>query len=153
MTNSEKDISEKERERDALVEGLNSTKPHGELKEQEAELQRQNEEDQAIINYENTSSFKRVAAEGRVAERTEELARLQMQIEERERALLLRERIKEISKKKWRNGDTIALAAVFTIVTVIETIMKALKDTGKSLGNGLKELGIKKASFLPGLLG
>jgi len=40
------------------------------LKEQESELQRQNEEDQAIIQDENASPFEKEAAEGRVAERT-----------------------------------------------------------------------------------
>jgi len=39
------------------------------------------------------------ATEERIADRTEELARLQMQIEERERALPLHERIKAIFKK------------------------------------------------------
>ena len=40
-----KEISEKERERNTLEEGLNSTKTLEDLKEQEAELQKQNEQD------------------------------------------------------------------------------------------------------------
>ena len=69
-----KDIAEKERKRDDLEEGLNSTKTVDELNEQEAELQCKNEEDQAIINDQNTSPSEREAAEGRVAERNEEIA-------------------------------------------------------------------------------
>ena len=83
-------LAEKERERNFIEERLNSTKPLEDLKEQESELKRQNEEDQAIIQDENTSPSERGAADGRVAERNEELARLQTQIEERERAMPLR---------------------------------------------------------------
>ena len=80
-----------------MEERLNTTKRLDDLNEQVAELQRKNEEDRVIINDENTSS-EREAAEERVAERQEELARLKTQIEERERVMPLRERIKEIFK-------------------------------------------------------
>jgi len=56
----------------------------------------QNEEDQAIINDEDASELDKEAAEERIATRNEELARLQTQIAEREDAMPLRERIKEI---------------------------------------------------------
>ena len=148
-----KDNAEKERKRNDLEEGLNSTKTLDGLNEQEAELQRKPEEDQAIINDENTSPSEREAAEGRVAERNEEIARLQTQIEERERALPLRERIKEIFKKHGVTLTAILLVAGVTIGSVIGVIKNALTKTGKSLGNGLKEIGKKTASLLPGLLG
>ena len=81
---------------------LNDTRTLDELKEQEAELQRQNEEDQAVIDNEDASPSDKQAAEGGVAERQEELARLRTQIDERERALPLRERVKEIwCEKIW----------------------------------------------------
>ena len=148
-----KDIAEKERKRNDLEEGLNSTKTLDGLNEQEAKLQRKNEEDQAIINDENTSPSEREAAEERVAERNEEITRLQTQIEERERALPLRERIKEIFKKHGVTLTAILLAAGVTIGSVIGAITKTLKATGKSLGNGLKEIGKKTGSLLSGLLG
>ena len=91
-------LAAKESERNTLEERLNTTKSLDDLNEQVAELQRKNEEDRVIINDENTSTYERDAAEERVAESQEELARLNTQIEERERALPLRERIKEISK-------------------------------------------------------
>ena len=91
-------IAEEKRERNLIEERLNSTKPLDDLNEQESELKRQNEEDQAIIQDENASPSERQAAEERVAERNEELVRLQTQIEERERAMPLRERVKEIFK-------------------------------------------------------
>ena len=118
-----------------------------------AELQRKNEEDRVIINDENTSPSEREAAEERVAERQEELARLNTQIEERERAMPLRERIKEIFKKYGVTVTAIFIAAGVTIGAVIGAITNALKSTGKQLGNGLKEIGKKTASLLPGLLG
>ena len=80
-----KDIAEKERKRNDLEEGLNSTKTLDELNEQEAELQRENAEDQAIINDENTSPSEREAPEGRVEQRNEEIAHLQTKIKEREK--------------------------------------------------------------------
>ena len=45
------------------------------------------------------------------------------------------------------------LAAGVTIGTVIGVINKTLNAKGKDLGNGLKEIGKKTASLLPGLLG
>ena len=146
-------IAAKERERNTMEARLNDTRTLDELKEQEAELQRQNEEDQAVIDDENTSPSDKQAAEGRVAERQEELARLQTQIDERERALPLRERVKEIFKKYGVTVTAIVLAAGVTIGAVIGAITNALRATGKALGKGLKDIGSKLASILPGLIG
>jgi len=123
------------------------------LKEQESELQRQNEEDQAIIQDENASPSDKEAAEGRLAERNEEFARLQTQIAERERTRPLLERIKEIFKKYGVTLTAILLAADVTIGVVVSTITNALKATGKALGKGLKDIGAKLGSLLPGLIG
>ena len=78
-------LAAKESETNAMEERHNQTKPLDDLKEQESELQHQNEEDQAIIQDQNASPSEKEAADGRVAERNEELARLQTQITERER--------------------------------------------------------------------
>ncbi|KAL9953604.1 hypothetical protein ACROYT_G041047 [Oculina patagonica] len=85
-------ISEKNTEISTMQERLNETKTFDELREQEDELKRQNEQDKKIIEDENASPSEKQAAEDRVAERTEELGRLQTQIAERERALPLRHR-------------------------------------------------------------
>ena len=60
-------LAAKEKERNTLEERLNTTKSLDDLNEHEAELQRQNEEDRAIIDDENASPSEREAAEGRVA--------------------------------------------------------------------------------------
>ena len=146
-------LAAKESERNTMEVRLNDTRTLDELKEQEAELQRQNEEDQAVINNEDASPSDKQAAEGRVAERQEELARLRMQIDERERALPLRERVKEIFKKYGVTVTAIVLAAGVTIGAVIGAITNALRATGKALGKGLKDIGSKVASALPGLIG
>jgi len=86
-------LAAKESERNTLKERLNTTKTLDDLNEQVKDLERKNEEDTEIINDENTSPSEREAAEERVAERQEELARLNTQIEERERAMPFRERI------------------------------------------------------------
>ena len=83
-----------------MQERLNTTKTLDELKERETELLRQNEEDQAIIQNEDTSPSDKEAGTDRVAERNEELRTLRTQIEERERGRPLLERIKEIFQKK-----------------------------------------------------
>ncbi|KAL9981927.1 hypothetical protein ACROYT_G010693 [Oculina patagonica] len=125
-------LAAKESERNTLQERLNDTRALEDLKEKEAELKRQNEEDQAVIENENASPTDKQAAEERVAERTEELGRLQTQIAERERALPLRERIKEIFKKHGVTLTAIVLAAGVTIGSVIGAITNALKATGKA---------------------
>jgi len=130
-------------ERNTLEERLNDTKTLDDLKEQESELQRQNEEDKAIIQDENASPSNKEAAEGRVAERNEELARLQTQIAERERAWPLLERITEIFKKYGVTDTAILFAAGVTIGAVVGSITNALTSTGKALGKGLKHIGQK----------
>ena len=77
-------LAQIEKDRNKIEKRLNNTKAIDELKEQESELKRQNEEDQAIIQDDNTSPSEREAAEARVAERNEELSRLRTQIEVRE---------------------------------------------------------------------
>jgi len=146
-------LAAKESETNAMEERLNQTKPLDGLKDQESELQHQNEEDQAIIQVENASRSEKEAAEGRVAERHEEIARLQTQIAERQRGRLLLERVKEIFKKYGVTLTAILLAAGTTIGAVIGVLTRGLKATSKALGNGLKDIATKLGSLLPGLIG
>ena len=146
-------IAAKERERNTVQERFNDTRTLDELREQQAKLLRQNEEDQAVIDNETTSPSDKQAAEGRVEERQEELACLRTQIDERERALPLRERVKEIFKKYGVTVTAIVIAAGVTIGAVIGALTNALRATGKALGKGLKDIGSKVASALPGLIG
>ena len=88
-----------------------------------------------------------------MADRDEYLLRLKAQISERENSLSLRERIKQIFKKYGVTVMSIFLAAGVTIGVVIGTITNALKKLGTDLGNGLKTIGAKAASALPGLIG
>ena len=146
-------LSQIEKERNEIEERLNNTKPLDELKERENDLKRQNEEDQKIIQDENTSPSEREAAEERVAERNEELDRVQTQIGERESAMPLRERVREIFKEHGVTVTAILLAAGVTIGAVIGTIANALKQLGKEFEKGLKAIGAKAADALPGLIG
>ena len=146
-------LAAKEGETNAMEERLNQTKPLDDLTEQESELQRQNEKDQAITQDENTSPSEKEDAQGRVAERNEEIARLQTQIAERERGRPLLERVKEIFKKYGVTLTAILLAAGTTIGAVIRVLTRGLKAAGKALGNGLKDIAAKLGSLLPGLIG
>ena len=58
-------LAAKESERNTMEARLNDTRTLDELKEQEAELQRQNEEDQAVIDNEDASPSDKQAAEWR----------------------------------------------------------------------------------------
>ena len=146
-------FAQKEKERNEIEERLNNTKALDELKERENDLKRQNEEDQKIIQDENTSQSEREAAEVRVAERNEELHRLQTQIGERESAMSLRERVREIFKQHGLTITAIFLAAGVTIGAVVGAITKALKASGNAMGNDLEDIGSKLGSILPGLIG
>ena len=139
--------------RNEIEERLNNTKTLDELNEKINELNRQNEEDQAIIQDENTTPSEREAAEARTAERNEERDRLQTQVGERESAMPLRERVREIFKQHGLTITAILLAAGVTIGAVVGTITNALKSMGNQLANGLKDVGAKAASALPGLIG
>ena len=146
-------LNEIVKKRNLIEERLNSTKPLDDLNEREAELRQQNSEDQAIIDATDTSTSEKEAARYRIEERIEEIARLQTQIAEREEAMPLRERVKEIFKK---NGVTVAailIAAGTTIGALMSTLTKGLNATGKAMANGLKEIAAKLGSLLPGLIG
>ena len=67
--------------------------------------------------------------------------------------MTLREKVKEIFKKHGFTVAAILLAAGATIRSVIGTITNALKKLGKEMGDGLKTIGAKAASALPGLIG
>ena len=62
----EASISPEEQTRDLLERRFNSTRSFDALKEQESNLLRQNEEDQAIINDDDTEEIDKEAAEKRV---------------------------------------------------------------------------------------
>ena len=162
------DAEEKSSENEGLINALkdkiskkkiaeektfHSTKQTEEIKEREEEIKKQNEEDQKIANDENAFPQDREAAEERIAQRNEELSRLQTQIQEREEAMPLREKIKEIFKKQGVTVTAIFLAAGVTIGAVLGTMARAFEKLGKDLANGLKTLEAKAASALPGLIG
>ena len=146
-------IYETERKRNVLEENLYSTKTFDVLKEEIMHLEQLNEEDRAIIQDEMATSFDKEAAEERVAARNEKIARLQTQIDGREAAMSLIERVREIFKKYGVTVTAIFLTAGITIGAVVGTITNALKSMGNQLANGLKTVGAKAASALPGLIG
>ena len=128
-------LSAKERERNAVEARLNCTKTLADLREQEAELERQYEEDREAINDENTSSSDSEAAEARIAEREEELRRLRTQIQESD--IPWRKRIKEIFTKYGPTALAVLTAVSTTICVVVSSLTKGLKSVAKGVGNGL----------------
>ena len=82
-----------------------------------------------------------------------ELARLDPQVQEREEALPLRERVKNIFKKYGWTVQVVVLAAGLVLGAVALAVMNGLKAGTKAVGNGLKAIGKKLGSLLPGLIG
>ena len=147
--------------------GLNRTKSLDELEERYETLKRENEEDQRVMDDENATSSEKKAAEARIEERREEIERLAPQIQQREEALPLRGRVKNIFDKlreKLRENTTtlkklgyvvqaIVLAAGLVLGALALTGLKGLKAGTQAVGKGLENIGQKLGSLLPGLIG
>ena len=123
------------------------------LKNKKATLERKLKENKRVMEDKNTSPNDREAAEAFNEEGEEDLARLNRQIQEREEALPLRERVKNVFKKYGWTLQTVVLAAGLVIAAVSLAASNALKAGTKAVGNGLKAIGKKVAPILPGLIG
>ena len=148
-----KDIFSIRKERDEIDLGLNRTKSLNELEERYETLKRENEEDRKVVDDDNATSSDKQAATERIIEREGEIARLAPQIQEREEALPLRERVKNIFKKYGWTLQAVALAVGIVLSALALAGMNGLKAGTKALGQGLKAIGQKLGSLLPGLIG
>ena len=144
---------DRKKKRDATEASLNRTKPLETLEVEEETLKRKIEEDQQILNDENASSEERNNAYERYAANVDELARLKSQVQEREEALPLRERVKNIFKKYGWTLQAVALAVGIVLSALALAATNGLKAGTKAIGNGLKAIGQKLGSLLPGLIG
>ena len=143
----------KVKERNETEAWLNRTKPLDELDERYQTLERENEEDQRVIDDENATSSDKQAAADRMEERREEMERLAPQIQQREETLPLRERVKRIFKKYGWTLQAVVLATGLVLGAVALAAMNGLKAGTKAVGKGLKTIGQKMGSLLPGLIG
>ena len=145
---------DKQKQKEMTLErNLNRTKTLIELDEQKETFKRKIEEDKRIMEDENVSPDEKQAAADRIAENTEALERLDPQIQEREEALPLRERVKNIFNKYGWTLQAVVLAAGLVLGAVALAAMNGLKAGTEALGNGLKAIGKKLGSLLPGLIG
>ena len=128
-------------------------KPLDELKQKVEELETRIAEDKRVIEDENTSPSERAAAEARVAENEAELARVNTEIEVRERQRPLLERVKDIFKKYGWTLQAVVLAVGVVLGALALAGLNGLKAGAKALGQGLKAIGQKLGSLLPGLIG
>ena len=141
------------KERNKLQAGLDSTKPLDELKQKAAELNEHITEDLRIVEDENTSPSDRTAARERLAVRNEELEELNEEIKVRERQRPLLERVKEIFKKYGWTLQAVVLAVGVVLSALALAGLNGLKAGTKAVGQGLKTIGQKLGSLLPGLIG
>ena len=134
-------------------EGLNRTKPLNVLEKERETLESKIAEDHKIVNDENVPEEERRAAFERYEINLEELSRLESQVQEREEALPLRERVKNIFKKYGWTLQAVALAVGIVLSALALAATNGLKAGTKAIGNGLKDIGQKLGSLLPGLIG
>ena len=139
--------------RDTIEAELNTTKPLDELEREQEELKHKIEEDRLIMNDKDATPQQRMAAGMRFSENTDELARLDPQIQEREQELPLRERVKNIFKKYGWTLQAVALAVGIVLSALALAATNGLKAGTKAIGNGLEAIGKKLGSLLPGLIG
>ena len=128
-------------------------KPLDELKQEKEELETKIAEDKRVIEDENTSPSERAAAEARIAENEAELARINTEIEVRERQRPLLERVKDIFKKYGWTLQAVVLAVGVVLSALALAGLNGLKAGTKAVGRGLKTIGQKLGSLLPGLIG
>ena len=144
---------ETERRLGQLKARKDAIKPLDELKQKAAELTEHITEDMRIIEDENTSSSERAAARERLAVRNEELEMANEEIEARERQRPLLERVKDIFKKYGWTLQAVALAVGIVLSALALAGLNGLKAGTKPVGQGLKTIGQKLGSLLPGLIG
>ena len=143
-------LEERSNELRAKQEAL---KPLDELKQEKEELETKIAEDKRVIEDENTSPSERAAAEARVAENEAELARVNTEIVVRERQKPLLERVKDIFKKYGWTLQAVVLAVGIVLSALALAGLNGLKAGTKAVGKGLKTIGQKLGSLLPGLIG
>ena len=146
-------LSAKTKQRDTTELGLNRTKPLNELEEQYETLKRENEENRKVLDNDNASADDKQAATEHITEREGEMERLAPQIQEREEALPLRERVKRIFKQYGWTLQAVALAVGVVLSALALAGLNGLKAGTKAVGQGLKAIGQRLGSLLPGLIG
>ena len=155
-----RDVERLQRQHDAQQQKLATeqarlarTKQLEQFNEERESLKRKIEEDRRIMNDENSSSALKQAAAVRVSENTDELAGLDEQIQEREEALPLRERVTNIFKKYGWTLQAVVLAVGLVLSALALARLNGLKAGTKAVGQGLKTIGQKLGSLLSGLIG
>ena len=121
--------------------------PNDELEEKVKRLEERKEELQRIVEDENTSPSAREAAEQALAE----IDRENLAARERHKPLL--ERIKDIFKKYGWTLQAVVLAVGIVFSALALAGLNGLKAGTKAVGRGLKTIGQKLGSLLPGLIG
>ena len=161
----ERQLADEVQKRNAYEARVNKLKPLDELEKEKETLERKIEENRRIMNDKKSSKKLKQAAAVRFSENTDDLAGLEEQIQERQEALPLRERVRNIFnelREKLRENTTtlkklllqaIVLATGLVLGAVALAAMNGLKAATQAVGKGLKTIGQKLGSLLPGLIG
>ena len=130
--------SAKVKERNEKEAGLNRTKPLDELYEDKETITDRIEKAQRVIDDENATSEAKQAAASSIKRDRGQLERLQPQIQEREEALPLRERVKNIFTKCGWTLQAVVLATGLVLGAVALAALKGLKAGTKAVGRVLR---------------
>ena len=150
LMHDKRELKERSNELRAKKDALT---PLNDLKKEGEELETKITEDKRVIEDENTSSSEREAAQARVTANEARLARINTEVEVRERQRPLLERVKDIFKKYGWTLQAIALAVGIVLSALALAGLNGLKAGTKAVGQGLQAIGKKLGSLLPGLIG
>ena len=148
-----RDKRELEERSNELRAKQDALKPLDKLKQELEELDTKIAEDKRVIEDDNASSSDKEAARERVANNEPERARVNAEIEVRERQRPLLERVEDIFKKYGWTLQAVVLAVGLVLGALALAGLNGLKAGTKALGQGLKAIGQKLGSLLPGLIG
>ena len=145
LTREKRELENRSNELRAKKDALT---PLDDLKKEGEELKTQITEDKRVIEHLSLSK-----GEARVTANEARLARINTEVEVRERQRPLLERVKEIFKKYGWTLQAVALAVGIVLSALALAGMNGLKAGTKAVGQGLKAIGQKLGSLLPGLIG
>ena len=91
--------------------------------------------------------------EGQIVEQEQEIANLEVENEQIQERMSLRDRVKAIFKKYGFTVFAVVSAVGVVIGVIVSNLSKGLSRLGKGVGDGLKNIGKKLGELLPGMVG
>ena len=107
--------------------------------------------DKALKTPEEVSQIETI--DEQIAEQEQEIANLEVENEQIQERMSLRDRVKSIFKKYGFTVFAVVSAVGVVIGVIVSNLSKGLSKLGKGMGDGLKNIGKKLGELLPGMVG